>query len=176
MLHSPRQINILNFSLFPMNMQETCKKWIVWSGSLVVCSYWITSTTLSKFVIIWLLFLYQESLEEDSILIDHFWYNIWQLHQQISEVGSLLDTAITANHKAACQHIPTLSLTLVPLLQYPLTAPVVMPLFLKLGETALDKEYKSLCKWCWFLLCKLECFKRISITEKNCITTFEKHS
>ncbi|XP_029194337.2 eIF-2-alpha kinase activator GCN1-like [Acropora millepora] len=67
-----------------------------------------------------------------------------ELHQQISEVGSLLDTAITANHKAACQHIPTLSLTLVPLLQYPLTAPVVMPLFLKLGETALDKEYKSL--------------------------------
>ena len=61
-------------------------------------------------------------------------------------MGSLLEVAITTNPKAIRQHIPTLLPTLLPLLQSPLTATVVMPVVLKLGNSALDDEHKSLCK------------------------------
>ncbi|XP_068678677.1 stalled ribosome sensor GCN1-like [Montipora foliosa] len=67
-----------------------------------------------------------------------------ELLREITQVASLLDTAITANRRSARQHITPLVSTLVILLQYPLTAPAVVPLFLKLGRSALDHERKSL--------------------------------
>ena len=70
----------------------------------------------------------------------------FKLHSEIVQVGSLLETAITANPQATRFYVPTILPTLLPLLQSPLTAPVMMPVFLKLGKSAF-KEQKRLGKF-----------------------------
>lgn len=59
------------------------------------------------------------------------------------QVGSLLETAITANPNAMRMYTPTILTTLLPLLQSPLTAPVMIPVLVKLGKSAFndDQEY-----------------------------------
>jgi len=67
-----------------------------------------------------------------------------ELYDEVAQVVSLLETAISANPKAVRRYIPTLLPTLLSLLQSPLTAPLAMPVFLKLGKSALDGEHRSL--------------------------------
>ena len=55
-----------------------------------------------------------------------------------------METAITANPNAMRMYTPTILTTLLPLLQSPLTAPVMMPVLLKLGKSAFNDDQEHL--------------------------------
>ncbi|KAJ7333816.1 eIF-2-alpha kinase activator GCN1 [Desmophyllum pertusum] len=78
-----------------------------------------------------------------------------ELHSEVVQIGSLLETAIRANPKAMHVYIPTILPTLLPLLQSPLTAPVMMPVFLKLGKSAFNKEQKHLAELVGYITLRL---------------------
>ena len=70
----------------------------------------------------------------------------FQLQREVVQVGSLLETAITANPNAMRMYTPTILTTLLPLLQSPLTAPVMIPVLVKLGKSAFNDDQEHLGK------------------------------
>lgn len=78
-----------------------------------------------------------------------------ELHSGVLQVGSLLETAITANPNAMRMYTPTILTTLLPLLQSPLTAPVMMPVLLKLGKSAFNDDQEHLAKLVGYVTLRL---------------------
>ena len=70
----------------------------------------------------------------------------FQLQREVVQVGSLLETAITANPNAMRMYTPTILTTLLPLLQSPLTASVMIPVLVKLGKSAFNDDQEHLGK------------------------------
>ena len=63
------------------------------------------------------------------------------------QVGSLLETAITADPNAMRMYTPTILTALLQLLQSPLTAPIMIPVLMKLGKSAFNDDQEHLDKY-----------------------------
>ncbi|RMX46865.1 hypothetical protein pdam_00022068, partial [Pocillopora damicornis] len=78
-----------------------------------------------------------------------------ELQREVVQVGSLLETAITANPNAMRMYTPTILTTLLPLLQSPLTAPVMIPVLVKLGKSAFNDDQEHLAELVGYVTLRL---------------------